>query len=399
MGSGALGAGVAMLLLLGLAAEARPQVDSGCPRFASLSEGLPQRGEWRTHPALRDVNGDGHPDLSALPNRERGPGVWLFAAPGRWAAASTGLVVPGDACGGGVDLADVNGDGHLDLGVADHCRGLFVFLGDGAGRWRLGAGPYGATRGHEDLRFGDLTGDGRADLVAVAAREGGLPVFRGDGRGGFERVEVGLPGGFGLDVDLGDVDRDGHLDIAAAFVAAEPDPRTPAQRRLPVVWRNDGSGRFRTASEGLPDDGSFRSVALGDADGDGLLDLALASMQPRRAPLLVYLNTGGSWRAPEGGHPDADRDAAIGGIAFADFDRDGHLDLAGVDRFAAGIRLWRGDGTGRFHACKGTGLPDARAPLRAWGLAVADVDADGRPDIAAGFAGAEAGGLEVWAQR
>src|SRR5262249_5744081 len=150
-------------VLLPLAASA------ACPRFRALSTGLPTAQEWRTHPALGDVNGDGRPDLAALPRKGPGPGVWLFQAPGRWKPASTGLATSDLSCGVGVALADVDGDGHRDLGVADHCHGLSVFLGDGSGAWRMGPAPPRANGGQEDLAFGDVNGDGHADLVAIGS--------------------------------------------------------------------------------------------------------------------------------------------------------------------------------------------------------------------------------------
>jgi hypothetical protein len=310
----------------------------------------------------------------------------------------------------------VDGDGHLDLGVADRCHGLFVFLGNGAGGWRMTARPPraaardldlgtlpvppGATAGHEDLQFGDVNGDGRTDLLAVGSSRGGLSLLLGDGRGGWTRDDAGLPEGFGRDVELGDIDRDGRLDIAAAFLAAVDPVRPAMSRRLPVVWLNDGTGDFRPASDGLPDSGTFRSVALGDVDGDGLLDLAAAGLWDGGPPLRVYLGDGGRrWKPAGNEHPELEPEAWIEEVELADLDRDGRLDLVAVSRHDAGIRIWRGDGAGRWTACPDTGLPRGRTELSRRGLAVADVNGDGRPDLATGFGSEGSGRLEVWAQR
>lgn len=380
------------------------QIHAGCPRFASASEGLPTEREWRTHPALGDVNGDGHLDLAALPRKGRGPGVWLGSADATWTPASIGLMIPGFTCGVGVDFADVNRDGHLDLGVADHCHGLFVYLGSASGVWTLGSSPSiaRARNGQEDLAFGDLNQDGHPDIVSVGSTHGGFSVLFGDGRGGWKQAETGLPDrGHGVDVALGDINADGHLDIAAAFVAADPGPEREARRRIHVAWLSDGSGRFRSASKGLPDEGDFRSVALGDVDGDGFLDLAISGgVWPGRPPLLVYHGNGGrSWRPASGGHPESQPGVVFEGVALADFDRDGNLDLASVRHLDAGLQIWRGDGRGGWTACPESGLPRDRNELRGWGLTVGDVNRDGRLDIAAGFGRASAGSLEVWVQR
>jgi hypothetical protein len=374
-----------------------------CPRFAPLSTGLPTAQEWRTHPALGDLNGDGRGDLAALPRKGTGPAAWLFETPGRWKPGSTGLALPAPSCGVGVGLADVNGDGHLDLGAADHCHGLFVFFGDGTGRWRLAARPPRATLGHEDLAFGDLNGDGHVDLVAVGSAQGGIMLFLGDGRGGWTRSAAGLPDGYGNDVALGDIDRDGDLDIAAAVVATDPGPRLRTDaRKQPVVWLNDGAaGGFRSASDGLPDEGDFRGIALGDVDGDGMLDLAIsAGVWPGRPPLLVFRNAGPrGWQPAAATHPEAAPEEVFEGVELADLDRDGRLDLVAVSHREGGIRVWRGDGRGSFESCRDTGLPAGRSELRGWGLAVAEVNGDGKPDVAAGFGRGASGALEVWAQR
>jgi hypothetical protein len=328
--------------------------------------------------------------------------VWIFDPPRRWRPASTGLALPGFSCGVGVGLADLNGDGDLDLAVADHCHGLFAFLGDGAGGWRMLPRPPLPTGGQEDLAFGDLDADGRLDLVAVGSAHGGLSVLLGDGRGGFAPSDTDLPEGYGTDVALGDIDRDGDLDIAAAFVAADPGIELRETQRPPnVVWLAEGGGRYRPASDGLPAERNFRGLALGDVNGDGLLDLALsASRWPERPSLLVHLNHAGRrWRPAASGHPEAEPSAVFEGVAFADLDRDANLDLVAVTQRDAGIRVWRGDGRGGWSACPDAGLPGGRTELRGWGISIADVDGDRRPDVAAGFGRNTSGGLEVWLQR
>jgi hypothetical protein len=377
---------------------------AGCPRFVAMSDGLPNETEWRTHPAIADVNGDGYLDLAGLPRKGRGAGVWLGGPGGKWASASTGLLIPGFTCGVGVDFADVNADGHPDLGVADHCQGLFIFHGDGRGGWRVMGGPAidRDRAGYEDLQFGDMNRDANQDLLAVGSSRGGITTFLGDGRGGWTQAKIGLPeSGYGTDLKLGDINGDGYLDVAAAFVADDPGLKGPGERKLPVVWVSDGTGRLHPASAGLPDEGDFRAVALGDVNGDGMIDLAIsAGVWPGRPPLLVYLGNGGQdWNASPGGHPASPPGMVFEGVEIADLDRDGKLDLVAVSHHDAGIHVWRGDGKGAWEACADTGLPGGRSELRGWGLAVADLNRDGRLDIAAGFGRNSAGSLEVWVQR
>jgi hypothetical protein len=349
---------------------------------------------------LDDVNGDGRMDVAAYPRKHRGPGVWLAGRKQKWTPASTGLVVPGFSCGVGVDLADVNGDGHLDLGVADHCQGLFVFLGDGGSLWRMAPAVLEKDRrGYEDLQFGDLDGDGHLDLVALGSFRGGLSVFRGDGEGTFRTrppEETGLPTvGSGRDLDLGDVNGDGILDLAAAYGAPSSIRLPPALRRN-VVWLGGPEGRFRAAATELFRDGGALGVALGDVNGDGFADLAVTRDQG--VPVQVYLwNTERRWIPAFEGLPEEGA-VRVYGVEIADVTGDGHADLVGMDHRGSGIRLWRGDGAGRWKECEDTGLPRAREGVLGWGLAVGDVDRDGRADLLAGFGRDGRGSLEVWRQ-
>jgi hypothetical protein len=386
-----------------LAAGGAQASGEGCPRFESASEGLPTVGEWRTYPDLGDVNGDGRLDVAAYPRKERGPGVWLVDRKLEWTAASGGLVVPGFSCGVGVDLADVNGDGHLDLGVADHCQGLFVFLGDGGKSWRLSASVLERDRrGYEHLQFGDLDKDGHRDLVAIGSFRGGLAVFRGDGKGNFRPrppEETGLPDfGRGSDLYLGDVNGDGILDLAAAYSGAGGRRPPPGLHRN-YVWLGDSEGRFRPAATKLFRDGRAFGVALGDVNGDGHGDLAVT--RDRGRPLQVYLwspEVDAGWLPALEGLP-GEGTARLQDVEITDITGDGHADLVATDHRRSGIRVWRGDGTGAWQECEDTGLPRGREEVLGWGLAVGDVDRDGRSDIAAGFGRNAEGSLEVWVQR
>jgi hypothetical protein len=391
--------GVALALLLQPSAA---QAGGVCPRFIPGSRGLPTVGEWRTHPAIGDVNSDGIPDIAALPRKGHGPVVWIGDGKGSWKLASTGLLLPGFSCGVGVSLADVNGDGHLDLGVADHCNGLFVFLGDGKGIWKLGPPvTRDIGKGYQDMVFTDLNGDGKLDIAAIGAFQGGISAILGDGQGHWKLADMGLPGsGRGSYIKVGDVNEDGRPDVVASFVA-EPPFTLPPEKSHNLVWLSQPSGRFAPSTPDIPDDIVWNGVALGDVNGDGHLDLALSShFEPGRPPLAVYLGDGGKhWKLAGDGLPAADVHTRFDGVELTDLDGDGHLDLVAVSAMDAGIRVWMGDGQGHWTECEDTGLPHGRDALWGWGLAVRDLDGDGRPDIVAGFGMKGMGSVEVWLNR
>jgi len=386
-----------LALLVGVAVPCG--ANETCPTFEPASEGLGIEAEWRTYPKFVDFNHDGHLDLIGHPRKGPSPGAWLGDGRGNWKLATEGLILPGFPCGVGVDAADVNSDGNIDLAIADHCRGLFVFLGDGEGGWKLGPLVDAVeTGGREDLALGDLDGDGDVDLVAIGSYRGGIQYYAGDGRGGFKRAERGLPKiGMGREVVVADVNADGRLDIAASFRSGEPEPN-------PVLWLSNGSGNFHPVVQDLPDDGNFWQVSVGDVNGDGLPDLAASSDYVRgRPPLLVYLqDAAGGWSLAVEGLPPPVQDGhleAFHGVALADFNGDTHLDLVAVDWAKAGLRLWLGDGSGRWSECPKTGLPEGHERQFGYGVAARDVNGDGKPDLAAAFGRAPRGSLQVWVQK
>ncbi|HSH02967.1 MAG TPA: Ig-like domain-containing protein, partial [Anaerolineae bacterium] len=111
--------------------------------------------------------------------------------------------------------------------------------------------------------FGDVDGDG--DLDVAVANVGGLEeIWLNDGSGNFSVGDT-FGGGSSRSIVLGDVDGDGDLDAAVA------NDSNQAQE----IWLNDGSGNFSAGDTfGL---GSSRGIALGDVDGDGDLDVAVAN--------------------------------------------------------------------------------------------------------------------------
>lgn len=378
---------------------AAPQPVAGPPpriRFELASNGLPTQGQWKCRSALRDLDGDGHLDLAAISRLGNGANFWLGDGKGNWKDSSKGLYTD-NSCGGGVEFGDINEDGKLDLVVADHCRGLAIYLGDGKGNWeRLETDQGSFVRkdldkeklglpsiGFEDCAVGDVDKDGHLDIVAIGSFEGGINVFHGDGTGRkWKMIPNSLPTtGWANEVVLTDVTGDGILDIVTSYSEGVR------------VWAGDGKGGWEPRSDGLPSPsvhGLYMGVAVGDFNADGRPDIAAANWF--NDVEMFQQNENGSWKMMPAVFTEMVGGA--NGVGWADLDGDGHLDLIVSGRKTHdvgtyyGVWVFLGDGKGGFELQKNTGLPETGLEMT-WNIVPADVDEDGRPDFLLATGGAQ----------
>src|SRR5919202_1849863 len=173
------------------------------------------------------------------------------------------------------------------------------------------------------LALGDTNGDGILDLIVGHGRDNGLVVMLGDGRGGFT-----------------------------------PAPGSPFDAGMPA-----------------------HRIAIGDVNHDRLPDVALTNHDSLNVAVMLGQRGGGFALAP--GSPFAALKSGRAhnhGVAFADVNEDGHLDITTSNNNDNSVSVLLGDGKGRF-------TPAANSPItvasRPFYVAVADFDGDGHPDLAA----------------
>jgi hypothetical protein len=385
----------------------------------AFDAGLPMAGQWRDGFAVADVNGDGVRDLVHGPARKgvRRPHVFLGDGHGGWRRWDTVRFPPLPYDYGDARVADFNADGHADIALAVHLRGVLALVGDGRGGFaEAGRGldfardattPAFSSRA---LGAADLDGDARPDLVALgdgprlarargqsAATATGAVVYVNGGDGSWRprarRVGSGL---FGSSLAFGDFDADGRPDLALA---------SGVLGRTDFVYLNRGAqGWESVVLPGFARRAYVRAVAAADFDADGRDDVAVAysafTGETWRSGIDV-LRAGG-WTA----QPILDEAGPAGpnALAAGDVDGDGRPDLVAL---TASGETWvlRADGGGRF-------TRDAVSPAYGGGcrgthVEVADLDGDGTAEIVAAFArepepddGAAAcpsgGGLAAW---
>ena len=281
----------------------------------------------------------------------------------------------------GIGLGDYDGDGHLDLYLVSEGANRFLRsrgdggfddvtdrLGDSAAGTRLGDAGSGRS-----AAFLDHDGDGDLDLYLVNAN-GPNRFFRNDDGLFDERAgALGLTDeGNGRGLAVADYDGDGDVDL---FVANQPETWAAAKAEPSRLYLNE-AGVFRDGNEdlGLALPGNEVSAVFGDYDGDGDADLFVASQQDDNQ---LWQNEGGSGLQRLTGQ---DLGSRIVGAAFFDYDNDGDLDLAttAVNPSFGGDQLYQNIG-GELVAVGA--LLDMQSESDGRGITYADWDRDGDLDL------------------
>ncbi|GAA4379456.1 FG-GAP-like repeat-containing protein [Hymenobacter koreensis] len=313
--------GVIVVLNGGDASGSGPGTFSGAPHNVAVGT-APERVE------LADVDGDGDLDLLTANGVSNTVSVHLNG--GDASGSNTGRFAYSHAVAVGTEprglaVGDVDGDGDLDLATAnllDHTVSIRLNGGDATGS---GSGLFSngtdvrVGNGPSGVALVDVDGDGDLDLVSANYYAGGVSVRRNDGnaRGTFSGAQELPTGSYCTRVVAGDVNGDGAPDLVANGAAG---------RVYVLVNAGAGTGGFASART-YPVPGQPRALALGDVDGDGDLDLFAAH---GTSTVTLLLNGGGANTGPPGAMSNAQA-VGVGGdamaVALGDVDGDGDLDL------------------------------------------------------------------------
>jgi hypothetical protein len=291
--------------------------------------------------ASGDFNGDGRIDLAIANHETQYVTVLLGDGLGALAPApSSPVTVVVRPHVHGVAAGDFNGDGSLDL-VTDSWADdrVVVLFGDGKGRFTT-PGTYVSVGKHpyQRVRVADLNGDGRADIVSPNLEGDNVTILLGDGTGNF-RQRTGSPfpcGDSPFNVAIGDVNADGKHDLAIINSPSSTSDRSGRDGLTILI--GDGLGTF-TQMAGSPFvTGKFPNIpAIGDVNGDGVADVAVSNPDGDKITVFTMRQNGAVASRVEvsvPGHPK--------GLVLRDLDGDGKAEIVTTNNTSDSVTVISG---------------------------------------------------------
>lgn len=252
-----------------------------------------------------------------------------------------------------VAVADFDGDGNLDLAVANSCGGtnqsscaqnptngdVTVLLGDGTGNFTLKS-TNGTDPNPTWVAVGDFENNGTLDLVTAnagtpSARGTTLTVMIGKGDGTFSTKSVPSQGISPTSVAVGDFNGDGILDLAVANSCGTDTSCSSAGKV--AVLEGDGSGGFSTLLSNTAAGTGPSALVVADLNGDGDLDVAVADATGSTVSILLGNGSGGLTLQSTPASPTTGSTPV--GIGVGDFNGDGGLDLVTANSNSANASI------------------------------------------------------------
>ncbi len=341
-------------------------------------------GSWPEAVAIGDVTGDGRNDVIMTTSYDFDPAndykVFLFAQNAS-GGLNTALTFTASGHPTSVAIGDINGDGKNEVVIGNDRQNIEIFVQDGSGG--LVSSAVFTTFNSSQVRIADLNHDGLLDVVGVGWGSSGDPAT--------QVVEVFLQSGGTLsssgtysvpncgynDLDVGDVNNDGLVDI----VAMNGQGLYPSCPSINVLTQNAG-GTFNAVSSyivGTDIQYITQGISIGDVTGDGRKDVVVTygGNRPESNIGIFSQNTGGSLD-PVAPYASYDIPEAV---EVADINGDGKSDIVVLHRGWQAIGVYLQTSGGSLEAERLFTIPSSQS-INPQAVAIGDINGDGLPDIA-----------------
>jgi hypothetical protein len=286
-----------------------------------------------------------------------------------------------------MEVADIDGDGDLDILVANYGGANAIYINGGGGMLRKVTGPQGTgvafvtagdSSSSEDVEVADIDGDGDVDVLVANGYGENNAIYINDGGGGLQKLMQGAfvtDGGWSSDLEVADIDDDGDLDILVANGYDENN----------TMFINEGGGELRkeTGGDFVTDvETRHKDMEVVDIDGDSDLDVLFAEYRTGDYKAM-YINDG----AGELRKLSSDGDVGVfrgmfscfsSDMEVADIDADGDLDVLLATENCENA-MYLNDGNGELRKVTESDFVGDFGVSTA--LKVADIDGDGDLDV------------------
>jgi FG-GAP-like repeat/Domain of unknown function DUF11 len=336
-------------------------------------------GSWPAAVTIADVTGDGRSDVVMTTHFYFDPAndyrLWVFAQQSDGSLAAPVSYATAAAYNNGpysVAAGDLTGDGRKDVVVGLNGLGVQVFPQLASGE--LGAPNLFPTADGRLVRLGHLDDDPYLDVAAAGWGTNTVSVLRGNGAGGLQPpVQYAAQHAGYDDLEVGDVTGDGRDDIVVMSGQVYAVPNVSVLAQLPA-------GGFGAVAEyRVAPNVNTQGIALGDVTGDGRKDVVASYGGNRPSSYVaVFAQTAAGTLAAPLSYPSYDIPEPV---ETADVDLDGRQDVVTLHGGWLDAGLYRQAAGGTLAAEELYPLPYA-SHYEPHGLAVGDLDGNGSPDVA-----------------